>query len=565
MISWTIATTGLLTTSYFSSHNIQTTSFTRTINGSTSSVNPFFGSVTNSVTASESGSAIISVATIRSANQTATFQTLLQSVQTAYNFASGATDAFAGTTFTNSVQYQPPTSSEIYPKLTTTSGLRTMFTQRQDTSTVTTVSTSKFGTIQSSSASPVNAVAVSQSSGILVTTVVQNETTVPMTTEAPVTFWFFASVSTAKSATVTTTQTITTSGISRATVYQAEHNEALYSIFGPNSYEATPKAARPLAQTATRITVFPILETASQGDVTGFISLTAQFSGTINLSDATSSETVAEASEFTRTITQYGPDQESTTVEYFYTVSTTTTQSTPANYAYTQASDRPPLTFADESRSDTYNQYDEAQVSLQANRFLDPLWRANLLVRLDAGTAQQRYGKSMFVIAGQKGLEAGPTDFPIDLSPFSGSYARGQITFFDVTNDSFTFEVPSLTYKTTQGTVATTSSVIITAQGQPQLIGDGVASPDHLGGGAFAESWTVVDRVQPEYVYSDLKNSESISHLGNDTSYGQGESNAVSYLTFEPYLLGGGLLNGNAPAPDAIVWTEFRNPPAYPA
>jgi len=129
-----------------------------------------------------------------------------------------------------------------------------------------------------------------------------------------------------------------------------------------------------------------------------------------------------------------------------------------------------------------------------------------------------------------------------------------------VTNDSFTFEVPNLTYKTTQGTVATTSSVLVTVQGDPQLIYDDVYSPDHLGGGAFAESWTVIDRVQPEYVYSDLKNGESVSHLGNDTSYSQGESNAASYLTFEPYLLGGGLFNGNAPAPNAIVWTESRNP-----
>jgi hypothetical protein len=292
----------------------------------------------------------------------------------------------------------------------------------------------------------------------------------------------------------------------------------------------------------------------------GFISLTAQMSPAIDLSGATSSETVAGAVEQTRGITQYGPDGQSTALEYFYTVSTVTTQSTPANYAYTQAFASPPDTFTNESASQTIGLYDETQVSAQANRFLEPSWVANAFINYAAGTSQQRYGKSMFVIAGQKGSETGPTDFPIDLSPFSGSFARGQITFVDVTNDSFTFEVPNLTYKTTQGTVATTSSVLVTVQGDPQLIYDDVYSPDHLGGGAFAESWTVIDRVQPEYVYSDLKNGESVSHLGNDTSYSQGESNAASYLTFEPYLLGGGLFNGNAPAPNAIVWTESRNP-----
>ena len=562
MISWTIVTTGIETTSYFSSHTLQTASLTRTRNGSTSSVNPFLGSVTNSVTASESGSTSGSRATIQSANQTATFQTLLHDVQTAYNSRSGETQAFTYTTFYFSGQYEPPTSSEIYPKLTTASGLRTYATQHQVTSTVTTFSASKFGSIQSGTAVPSNAVTASQSGGILITETVQGGVTIATTTQATPTYWFFASQSTEETADTTTTLSVTTSGVSRATVYQAEGNEVFYKISNPASYELTAKAARPLATTETRITVAPVRVTVTRGAVTGLVTLAGQGSPAIDLSAASSSETVAEGTELTRNITQYGPDGQSSVVEHSYTVSTVQTQSTPVNYTYTQYwSEYPEDVFTDETLSQTLKLYEETLIALQANRFATPSWVASLITGFPADTSQFRYGKTAWDIDGQKGSETTPADLDYLVGAHTASFTRGQITIANTTNQSMTLSLPSITYKTTVGTVATTTSTVIGVEGQPQLIGDDIYAVEHLGGGAFAESWTVIDRVQPEYVYSDLKNSESISHLGNDTSYSQGESSPVSYLTFEPHLLGGGLFNGNAPARDAIFWTESRNPP----
>jgi hypothetical protein len=562
MISWTIVTTGIETTSYFSSHALQTGSLTRTANGSTSSVNPFLGSVTNSFTSSESGSDINSRATIQSANETATFQTLLHNVQGAYNSRSGETQAFTYTTFYFSGQYEPPTSSESYPKLTTASGLRTYPTQHQATSTVTTVSASKFGSIQSGTAVPSNAVTASQSGGILITETVQGEATIATTTQATPTYWFFASQSTEETVDTTTTLSVTTSGVSRATVYQAEGNEIFYKISNPASYEATAKAARPLATTETRITVLPVRATVTRGAVTGLVTLASQGSPAIDLSAASSSETVPEATELTRNITQYGPDSQSSVTEHSYTASTVQTQSTPVNYTYTQFySEDPDDVFTDSTFSQTQKLYDETLVALQANRFADPSWVASLITGFPAGISQSRYGKTAWNIDGQKGSQTTPTHLEYLISAHTGSFTRGQVTIANVTNQSITLSVPSITYKTTDGTVATTASTVIGVEGQPQLIGDDITLLEHLGGGAFAESWTVIDRVQPEYVYSDLKNSLSVSHLGNDTSYSQGQSSSVSYLTFEPHLLGGGLFNGNNPAPDAIFWTESRNPP----
>jgi hypothetical protein len=557
MISWTVATTGIETTSYFSSHTLQTTSITRTASSSASS-----SGYTNSFTSSETGSQIISRATIRSANQTATFQTLLVDFERAYNSRSGATDAYPDTTIYYSGQYNPPTSSESYPKPTTTSGLRTYATQHQATSTVTTVSASKFGSMQSGTVVPSNAVTASQSGGILITETVQGEATIATTIQAIPTYWFFASQSTEETVETTTTLSVTTSGVSRATVYQAEGNEVFYKISNFASYEATAKAARPLATTETRITVLPVRPTATRGAVTGLVTLAGQGSPAINLSAASSSETMAEATELTRNITQYGPNGQSSTIEYSYTASTLQTQSTPVNYTYTQFfSQDPGDTFTDATLSQTLKLYDETQIALQANWFAYPSWVASLIAGLPAMTSQSRYGKTAWDIDGQKGSQTTPTHLEHLISAHTGSFTRGQITIANVTNESMTLSVPSITYKTTDGTVATTASTVIGVEGQPQLVADDIFALEHLGGGAFAESWTVIDRVQPEYVYSDLKNSLSVSHLGNDTSYSQGASTSVSYLTFEPHLLGGGLLNGNSPAPNAIFWTESRNPP----
>ena len=557
MISWTIVTTGIETTSYFSSHTLQTGSLTRTANSSATS-----SGYTNSFTSSESGSNVVSRATIRSANQTATFETLLHDAQGAYNSQSGATDAYPDTTLFFSGAYEPGSATETFPQLTTASGLRTYATQHQVTSTVTTFSASKFGSIQSGTAVPSNAVTASQSGGILITETAQGDATIATTTQATPTYWFFASQSTEETVDTTTTLSVTTSGVSRATVYQAEGNEVFYKIFSPASYELTARAARPLATTEIRITVEPVRATATRGAVTGLVTLTGQGSPAIDLSAASSSETVAGETELTRSIIQYGPNGQSSVIEHSYSVSTVQTQSTPVNYTYTQFwSEYPEDVFTDSTLSQTQKLYDETLIALQANRFADPSWVASLITGFPAATSQFRYGKTAWDIDGQKGSETTPADLDYLVSAYTGSFTRGQITIDNTTNQSLTLSLPSITYKTTVGTVATTVSTVIAVEGQPQLIGDDISAVEHLGGGAFAESWTVIDRVQPEYVYSDLKNSESISHLGNDTSYSQGESSSVSYLTFEPHLLGGGLLNGNNPAPDAIFWTESRNPP----
>lgn len=561
MISWTIVTTGVETTSFFSSHALQTTSLTRTANGSTSSVNPFFGSVTNSVTFSQSGSGINSRATIRSANETATFQTLLHDVQGAFDSASGETQGFPFTTFFFSDKFKPPTSSEVYPKLTTTSGLRTYVTEHQVTSTVTTVSASKFGSIQSATVMPGNAVAASATGGILITQIVQGEITIATTTEATPTNYFFASQSTEKTVNTTTTLSVTTSGVSRATVYQAEGNEVLYQISNPASYEVTAKAARPLATTETRITVSPVRATVTRDNVTGLITLSAQGSPAIDLSAASSSETVAGETELTRSIIQHGPDGESSVLEYSYSVSTVETQSIPANYTYTRFFSAPDDILAEETISHTIKLFNETLIALQANRFAYPSWVASLITGFPASTSQFRYGKAATVIAGQKGSQTTPTNLFNLITEHTALFTRGQITIVNTTNQNLTLNSPSITFKTTLGNVATTTSTVIGVEGQPQLIADDIFTVEHLGGGSFAESWTVIDRVQPEYVYSDLKNSQSISYLGDDTSYSEGESTPVSYLTFEPHLLGGGFFNGNNPAANAIFFTESRNPP----
>jgi hypothetical protein len=427
---------------------------------------------------------------------------------------------------------------------------------------VTTVSASKFGSIQSGTAVPSNAVTASQSGGILITETVQGEATIATTIQATPTYWFFASQSTEETVDTTTTLSVTTSGVSRATVYQAEGNEVFYRIANPASYELTAKAARPLATTETRITVLPVRATVTRGAVTGLVTLTRQSPGGIDLSATSSSETVAGATELTRNITQYGLDGQSSVIEHSYTATTVQTQSTPVNYTYTQFySEDPGDVFIDSTLSQTQKFYGETLIALQANRFADPSWVASLITGFPAGTSQSRYGKTAWDIDGQKGSQTTPTHLDYLISAYTGSFTRGQVTIANVTNQSITLSVPSITYKTTDGTVATTASTVIGVEGEPQLIGDDIYDVEHLGGGAFAESWTVIDRVQPEYVYSDLKNSLSVSHLGNDTSYSQGQSTSVSYLTFEPHLLGGGLFNGNAPAPDAIFWTESRNPP----
>ncbi len=571
MISWTVATTGPMTTNFFSSQTIQTGSTNRTENSSTSGLAQG-GSSTYSFTRQESESKLTSLATISSANETATFGTSLTSLASAYYSLAGETINFefpdpednysiadGGTPNTGT-----GLGTQTYPQISTASGLRTYLSVNQDTSTTITSAATEFVELSSGTNSPLDFDGPVRQSSMPVTTLIEEGgATIRTTTQSPATYWWASTRSTEETVDTTTSQTVTTTGPYRATIYQAEGNEVIYKLTAPTSYASTPQAARPLAETATRITVLPLRQTIARGSFASSISLTAQGSPSINLSAATAEKTIAGTTETTRNLTQYGPDSESSELEYAYTVPTFETTTSALNYTYTQAFSAPDEITTESTLSRTAQLYDETQLAVEGNTFADASWLAELFVDQPPQTAQSRFGKSMWNINGQKGSQLTPPTFPYQLSYFTASCARGQVTLLDASDADVTLSMPTAFYKTTVGETPTTASVLLGAVGQPQRIADDVGGAAHLGGGVFAESWTVIDRVQPDYLYSDLKNDISVSHLGNDTSYSQGQIVAASHLTFEPFLLGGGFVND--PTPNAIVWSEHRNPPAAPA
>jgi hypothetical protein len=374
---------------------------------------------------------------------------------------------------------------------------------------------------------------------------------VPTTTQAPVTYWFFPSTSEAATQTTTTTFGSETYAQAYASVYQAAPNEVIYSIPTPTSFASSPIAAREIASTFTRITVAPVAATLSRQSTT-----------VSQISNATTTESTPTYLGTTRTITQFGPDGESSTFELPFALTTTSSSVAELNYELASTAENITTPYEDESRSQTEYLQNSAFRSYAANRYADAAWLADLFVGQAALTSQNRFGKSGWDIGGQKGSELTPSTLPFDVNEFSGSISRGRKTVFNITKSDLTIDAPSVTYRTTTGSDATTASTVLGVGGSMELIGDDAGNIEHLGGGGYAESWTVVDRVYPDYVYSDMVNSGTTSYLGDDTSYSGASRRSVSHLTFEPHLYGGG--PDGTTTPDAIFWTEYRNPESEP-
>ena len=566
MISWLVSTTAVATTEYLSTHDVQTTSITATVNSSFTDAFFEYGA-TISFTASQSGSGSTIRATIRSNNESAFFGTTSTSVigdfkfvtaETAsYTYASSGSDTSANTVFYNSGSVGGPGSTSFF---TTGSTLRFTYSIAKQTSTTQTTISDVFGNLESSSAPGTNAFVQSASSAISLTTISQTSlnvtpegattlitTSAPTTTVAPiVTYWFFPLSEETITQTTTTTFDSETAAQEYATIYQADANEVIYSISAPTSFAPNPIAAREIASTFTRITVAPVLATLSRQSTT-----------IVEIEDATSSESFPTYASTTRTITQFGPDGESSTVEWPVVLTTTSSSAVSLNYEFS-TTENITETYTDNSRSQSFYLQNSAFRSYEANKYADAQWLADLFVGQAALTTQNRFGKSGWDIDGQKGSELTPSTLPFDVNEFSGSISRGRKTVFNITRSDLTIDAPSVTYRTTIGSDATTASILLGASGSMELIGDGAGNIEHLGGGGYAESWTVVDRVYPDYVYSDMVNSGTTSYLGNDTSYSGTSRRSVSHLTFEPYLYSGG------PDADAVFWTEYRNPESEP-
>ena len=552
MISWTIATTGNVLTEHRSTRVEQIIDNSNTF--STSNTGLFFGTPsTYSRTSSLKYDRLVLEIIETSGNETATFSTTIFSVTGSYTQNGGET-IIVGTS-PPFVGNDPGSSTESFVSSSTMSGLITYASVSQQTSTTRTVSASKFGNLQSSSTYPASATA-RISSEIGATTTLQSSLTTLTTTTKPNTFWFYTSISTQETERHTTTINQTTSGVSFATVYQADDNEVIYKIpSNSSSFVASPIAARIMGQTFTQITVAPILNTTQKQSTVITLSGPPLGQGLATQS-ATTSETRTIQDNSTRTLTHFGPENSSTTFTHQFPITSTETVSVDADYQYLSsylATSGIPAPGTGDGKT-TY----KTSAMLQGNKYEQPQWLPSLFAYMDAGTSQNRSGKAAWVIAGQFGSETTPTDLPIDLNEFSGLISRGKTTFYNITNSYVTLDLPSVTYTAENNGSNTTSSTIIGVQGATtEVIGDGLDSPAHIGGGSFAPDWTVIDRVQPDFVYANLVNSQTTSYLGNDTSRSGGQIAPVSHLTFEPHLIGGGA--GASATPDAIFWTEARN------
>lgn len=562
MISWLVSTTAVATTEYLSTHDVQTTSVTRTANLSITDAY-FGGGSTSSFTSSESGSGSTIRATITSANESALFGTTSTSVIGAFGSASGETvsytfsDTSANTVFYNSGSAGGPTSTSFFA---TGSTLRFTFSIAKQTSSTETTSAIVFGPLSSSLSSATNAVTQTASSAVSLSTVSQTSfsvtpesattsitTSVPTTTQAPFTYWFFPSTSEAATQTTTTTFGSETFARAYATVCQAAANEVIYLISSPTSFAWPPVAARELASTFTRVTVTPVAVTLSREST-----IVAQ------ISDATTTESVATDLATTRTIVNFGPDGESSTFESQGDLTTTTSSVAGLNYELSSTAQDETNPYTSSGFSQTEYLRNSGFRSYGAARYANDAWFPFIVTPASPLTSQNRFGKSGWDIGGQKGSELTPSTLPFDVNEFSGSISRGRKTVFNTTRSDITIDAPSVTYRTTIGSDTTTASILLGVSGSMELIGDNAGNIEHLGGGGYAESWTVVDRVYPDHVYSDMVNSGTTSYLGDDTSYSGTSRRSVSHLTFEPYLYSGG--PDGTTTPDAIFWTEYRNP-----
>jgi hypothetical protein len=557
MISWLISTTLPSTTGLSSEHVFTSTSATASY--TTSFFNTFGSSFggdgetsgqTILVTQSESGSGLQRRATITSANEEGLFFTASTTFQNSGNSESGVT-----TIGVNSGQSSNSGGGGTGQSSFTTGSLsRFTFSVGAQTSTTQTTSTSVFAELQSGLSVASNAITFRQTGGISTTSTsrVSGSTTAsaPRTTQTPPTYWFFRSTSTPATQTITTTSGSETSPPAYATVYEAAPNEVIYLISEPTSYAPSPIAARELASTFTRITVTPTAATE-----------TRQFLAVTQISEATGSESLAVESETELAITSFGPDSESSTFERpsYFVSATTNTVNIDFEFSETVQS----ITqFGTQALDATEVNYTSAATNLvsvfslfSGVKYVNNKWVPEVSVGPRDTATQLRYGKRGWDIASQRGLEPTPTTF-FDAAPhaITGSISRGRATVANVTKDGLTINSPSVTYDTQVGGALTTSSIILGVSGNMELVEDDIFLIQHIGGGGYAESWTIVDRVAPDCAYSDLINEQTTTYIGNDTSYSGAGDRSASHLTFEPHLY-----RGSPQSVDVVFWTESRN------
>jgi len=550
VISWTVPTNGEFVTASFSSHTAQSTKLTRSFS-TTESGGYFDGTLFVTTTSSQSESGSVRQATITSLNESGTFRTTQISVAGAFTSASGVTldhqfseesDNFVLTDGTSTVTVETAPATIL-----TASTAPFYLSLPVRTSTTLTSEGSNFeATLRSSLDYPEDAESVSESYNIVAATTVLNSVSLPTTSYSPTTYWFYRSEEVEVTYDTTTELASSATFEREATIYQAEANEVIYSITNWPTFVYPPAAARPSATTATRVTVLPISNPVTRNS----IAVTAT-------SLATTAVEVPLVTTLSSTLTLLGPDGYNETALHEFPNITTTTGVLSFDYQF-ESSTQITGSYEDGSRTEADTLFNQTVVALQAESYAADIWQPAIVVGGPPGTSQFRFGKSNWKIAGQKGAETTPEDFHLDLSPYSGSFTRGQRTFRNATQSAFTLQAPSITYRTTVGAAPTTSSTIIGVSGPPALISDDAAAIEHLGGGEYAESWTVVDRVGADLVYDDMVNQGTTQFDGNDTSYQQEDIVAVSHLTKAPYLVGGAPAPGN---PAAIIWTEHRNPP----
>jgi hypothetical protein len=554
MISWVVTTTADATTDYLASANVESSSFTRT--ASASNTGPFFGgSFTLSSSSSHSASGSTFYATTSSNNESARFFTSSTFVSEAFASASAETNSLNFTNTANNTVFYYSTSSQgtgtqLYS--TTFSILDAAFSATQQTSTTNTATVSALGALSSGLSIPGTAVAWRSTGGRTTTSVATSITGASATTTAsrltttqsPVTWWFFPSISKQSTQTVTTSFGTIIIPEAYATVYQAAPNEVIYLISEPTSFASAAIAARDVGVTVTRATIAPAVST-----------LTREFSAVSQISDTTTTRSIAIIEQTTRTITQFGPDAESSTYTWNSPITTSSSAAASLNYEFSSLS-------TSSSEAEVFNQSETTYwtsstvVSYSANEYANSSI-ANLIVPANNLTSQNRFGKMVWDIAGQEGLDLTPSSAPFNVGEVSAYISRGRKTVVNTTSPDLTIESPSVTYKTTIGTNATTQSTMLGVAGSATSIADNIAAIEHLGGGGYAQSWTAVDRVYPDYVYRNLINEQSATFAGNDTSYEGQSATPISRLTAEPHLYGAG--DGTTAAPNAVLWTEYRN------
>jgi hypothetical protein len=428
------------------------------------------------------------------------------------------------------------------------------------------------------------------------------------------TYWFF-STGTLTRPEIGVVSTGTHTAMAAATIYQAggpfgagiynnqtARHEALYEITSPQTFYSAPVDARSLAQTATRITVYPTA-TIEEAIVT---TTTAAWSTTLGSFSTSITQALSGTTNFT--FSKRGALSQSSSASDTSWITATSTRSVTANWSVTASSSGSSTassTLNSSNSSATYSGETLRTTSTQGASGQTVIRNTALATELPVliyptsyagaegtyyGTRRITYGKSGWAVNGSVGRtytapSTGPSSAFIGLF-FSASSTAGIKVVLDQADSRFTIRgnshtttattlsgsVPTTTTRTappgvTYATSATTSSYPIGVSGSLstfsvndifQEVGGLPSRIRHFGGGPFAENWTVIEEPLPAAAYSDMINDTTASFLGHDTSYSGEQTAPLSRFTAVPYLRAGGNQTFGTTA-DRIVWSERRN------